>query len=267
MFIAMHVGIQLLACVGIFFVFGFILSKIQTTINNQYRRVFGWKGILWTAWIGTPIHELSHAIVAWLFHHTIHHISLFSPNEETGGLGHVDHSFQRFSVWQRMGNFFIGAAPMITGPIVLTTLLYMLMPHAKEIFFPLASTVPTISSIAEGFVGSLNILFSSVEFDRWQFWLFLYLSFCVSCHMAPSKADLKGMLGGFVSVVGLLIIANITAHFLGILLSSYLPMVYRYLHIFTSLYLYATLLSVIHLICTSTVFSLFGRGLYVAGKN
>jgi hypothetical protein len=138
--IGTHVSIQLLAFVGIFFVFGYILSKIQTTINHQYHRTLGWKGILWTAWIGTPIHESAHAILAWLFHHKIHHVSFFSPNEDTGGLGHVDHSFERFSLWQRIGNFFIGAAPMIAGPIILTVLLYLFIPHAKEIFTPIPTT-------------------------------------------------------------------------------------------------------------------------------
>lgn len=251
-----HVGIQLLACVGIFFVFGFVLSKLQTIINNQYHRTFGWKGILWTAWIGTPIHELSHVLMAWLFHHKILHISLFRPNEETGGLGHVDHSFEKYSLWQRIGNFFIGAAPMIAGPVVLIVILYLLIPNAANIFRPLTGTIPNIISIGEGFYASLVLLFTPAHLHLWQFWLFLYLSFCVSCHMAPSKADLKGMFGGFAWVVVILIALNGFAVVLDIPLNTYLPGIYRYLHIFTSFFLYATLLSVIHLIlatCISTL--------------
>lgn len=254
-----HVGIQLLACVGIFFVFGFILSKMQTAINNQYHRAFGWKGILWTAWIGTPIHELSHALMAWLFHHKILSISLFSPNEETGGLGHVDHSFEKFSILQRMGNFFIGAAPMIAGPVVLTAILYALIPHASDIFKPLTGTIPDIISVGKGFLTSLTLLFTYEHLGMWQFWLFLYLSFCVSCHMAPSNADLKGMFGGFAWVVAILVALNGFAVVLDIPLNIYLPAIYRYLHIFTSFFLYATLLSIIHLIMTASLFSLFGR--------
>lgn len=255
-----HVGIQLLACVGIFFVFGFILSKIQSVINTQYQRAFGWKGILWTAWIGTPVHELSHALIAWLFHHKIHHISLFQPNEETGGLGHVEHSYEKYSLWQQIGNFFIGAAPMIAGPIVLTALLYTFIPHARETFLPLTETTPDIRSIGMGFFASVTSLFTFVNLHVWQFWVFLYLSFCVSCHMAPSSADLRGMYRGFAWVIILLILVNTGAVLVDVSLNSYLPTVYRYLHIFTSLFLYATLLSIIHLMIVTTFFSLFRRG-------
>lgn len=255
-----NTGIQLLACVGIFFVFGFILSKIQMVINAQYHRVFGWKGILWTAWIGTPVHELSHAILAWLFHHRIHHISLFQPNEETGGLGHVEHSFEKFSIWQRIGNFFIGAAPMIAGPIVLTALLYIFIPDAQTIFTPLTQYSPNPVAIAKDFFNTLSALFSYTHLSMWQFWVFLYISFCVSCHMAPSPADLKGMLGGFISVIGLLVVFNTVAVLTDVSLTVYLPMLYRYLHIFTSLFLYATLLSLVHLMLVTTLFSLFRRG-------
>ncbi len=254
-----HVGIQLLACVGIFFVFGFILSKIQIYINSQYQRTFGWKGILWTAWIGTPIHELSHALLAWLFHHKIHSISIFRPNEETGGLGHVDHSYEKFSLWQRIGNFFIGAAPMIAGPIVLTALLYLFVPHARDIFLPLTETTASVLSIGKGFLTSLVILFSFDNLHDWQFWLFLYLSFCVSCHMAPSSADLRGMFGGFFWVILLLLLVNTGAVLADISLNAYLPGIYTYLHLFVSLFLYATLLSLIHLLLVTILFSLFRR--------
>ncbi len=48
-------GIQLLGVLGIFFAFGFVLSKIQHLTQRIYLRSTGWKGILWTAWIGTPV--------------------------------------------------------------------------------------------------------------------------------------------------------------------------------------------------------------------
>ena len=62
---------QLIGVFGIFFVFGFVLSRLQRWTSSNYYRSVGWKGILWTAWLGTPIHELSHVFFAWLFRHRI----------------------------------------------------------------------------------------------------------------------------------------------------------------------------------------------------
>lgn len=253
------VGIQILASVGIFFVFGFLLSNIQRITQNHYLRVVGWKGILWTAWIGTPAHELSHVVFAWIFLHRIDHISLFAPNEETGGLGSVAHSYEKWSLYQRIGNFFIGAAPMLIGPILLTALLYALIPNPQEIFLPFTNAELTMTSLFTEFWSSITALFTPDNLRDWKFFLFLYLSFCIVSHLAPSPADLKNMMSGFIWVVLLLILGNGLAYLLDINLTAYLEGTYRYLHIFTSLFLYATLLSFIHLMFASTIFSLIRR--------
>src|SRR3989338_10199174 len=116
--------IQLLAALGIFFAFGFILAKLQEKTQNNYYQTVGLKGILWTAWFGTPIHELGHVFFAKLFHHKITQISLFKPNPETGNLGHVSHTYNKYSLYQRLGNFFVGAAPMLFGSVGLIIFLY-----------------------------------------------------------------------------------------------------------------------------------------------
>ena len=106
---------QLIGVLGIFFLFGWLLSIIQTWTQQKYHESVGWKGILWTAWLGTPIHEVGHMVFAKLFRHRIERVALFQPNEETGDLGSVGHSFAKYSLYQRIGNFFIGAAPLIFG--------------------------------------------------------------------------------------------------------------------------------------------------------
>ena len=44
--------IQLAGVFGVFFIFGFILAKLQNWTSSLYLQTVGWKGILWTAWIG-----------------------------------------------------------------------------------------------------------------------------------------------------------------------------------------------------------------------
>ena len=85
---------------------------------------FGWKSQLLTGWLGTPIHELSHAVMCLLFLHRIKDVALFRPNEKTGTLGYVHHEFNPRNLYHQIGNFFIGIAPVIGGCLVL----YLIMP-------------------------------------------------------------------------------------------------------------------------------------------
>ncbi len=184
---------------GVFFVFGFILSELQEKTHKAYYEVFGWKGILFTAWIGTPIHELGHVFFARVFRHRVDQISLFSPNYETGGLGHVNHSFNPKSIYQRIGNFFIGAAPLFFGSCVLLILAIIFFPHSARSVPSLFGTLDlsTYFSAIISFVRQSNL-------NYWQWTLFLYLSFCVVSHMAPSPQDRKNMWDGFFFLVALI---------------------------------------------------------------
>jgi hypothetical protein len=238
------VFIQLVGVLGIFFVFGFLLAKLQEATQRIYERTVGWKGILWTAWIGTPIHELGHAFFAILFRHKITRLSLFHPNEATGELGQVEHSFKKYSFWPRLGNFFIGAAPLIFGSIILVVLLYFLLPNGKQIFLPLTNNGHIITSV----LNTLRNLFNYNNLHTWQFWVFLYLSFCIASHLAPSKVDRKGMWGGLVWIVLLLILINIITLLLGINATDYILRINQYLGIFTAIFVYTLIISTIHFI-------------------
>ncbi|MBI5222017.1 MAG: hypothetical protein HY980_00780 [Candidatus Magasanikbacteria bacterium] len=253
------VAVQLIAALGIFFVFGYILAKLQERTQNNYYQTVGWKGILWTAWLGTPIHELGHVFFAKLFHHKITRVSLFKPNAETGNLGHVDHSFNRFSLYQRIGNFFVGAAPMLFGSAVLIILLYFLVPNAKEAFRPLAVEQTTPLIILISLKTTLLKLFSIANLSSWRFWLFLYFSFCVASHLSPSKQDLKNMWRGFMWLVMILILVNLIALSFQINLTNYIISVNRYLGLIFGIFTYATAISILHLILSTIIFSPFKK--------
>lgn len=253
------VGIQIFSIFGIFFVLGFILLQLQKATNNQYARSIGWKGILFTAWFGTPIHEIGHVVFAKLFRHKVTHIALFEPNPNTGGLGHVEHQFQPYSLYQRVGNFFIGAAPMIFGSIVLVTMLYIFVPNAKEIFasiFHEKYTLPILfSSVKNFFLG----LFALENIKTSIFYAFLYLSFCIASHIAPSGQDLKNMWGGFTWMIVLLIIVNAVPVFLGVNINEYIKSSYAVMTILIAIFLYAIFISLLHLFLVSLIAQIFRR--------
>ncbi len=247
------VSIQIISILGIFFVLGFIHARIQYRIHKTYQQTLGWKGILWTAWIGTPVHELGHAFFAKLFRHKIHKINLFRPDKASGNLGHVEHSFNPRSIYQRMGNFFIGAAPMIWGSIVLITLLYLFIPDAKNIFVSLTEQSNTLSSFFHNIISFLSHLFTIENFSHWQFWIFLYLSFAISSHMAPSKADRKGMWSGLILIIFFIILINAITLYFGTDITHYIIKLTQYLNIFIALFIYALLLSIIHAILSFVI--------------
>ncbi|ALB28125.1 membrane protein [Companilactobacillus heilongjiangensis] len=82
------------------------LSKIILVDNlgNNSQLVVGGLGVI--------IHELGHAIFAYLFGHKVTHVQLLNLNyRQSGALGSVDHRWNDRNVYQILGNFFIGLAP------------------------------------------------------------------------------------------------------------------------------------------------------------
>lgn len=257
--LAAAVATQLVGVLGIFFLFGFLLSKIQTITHRRYHESVGWKGILWTAWLGTPVHEVGHLILAKLFRHRIERFALFEPDKETGNLGYVDHSFAKYGLYQRIGNFFIGAAPLIFGSTFLVLLLYFLAPNGKEVFAPLSQTHSTIAEAGLALNATLKSLFSLDNLSTWNFWLFLYVSFCIVSHMAPSKKDRAGMWNGLAWIALILCIVNGVALLLHHDLTAYILRVNQYLGIFVGMYVYALILAILHFILATIVLAPFRK--------
>lgn len=250
--------VELVGIFGIFFVLGYILSFLTRAIQHTYLRSVGWKGILWTAWLGTPIHEFSHLIVAKLFRHQIVRVSLFAPNKETGVLGCVDHSYNPKSLWQRIGNFFIGAAPLIGGSLTLGGLLYFFVPSGKEIFTALPST-SSVDMLLVSIQKTLRALWNPAYLNTWKFWIFLYVSFCIASHLAPSSKDQESMWHGFFWLVMAVIVVNAIALLFHVDLTRYVGSVTRYMGMLTAFFMYAIFLSVIHLLVSRILFWIFQK--------
>lgn len=253
------IAVQFIGVFGIFFLLGFILSKIEQLTHKQYLSSVGWKGIFITAWLGSPIHEIGHIFFAKIFRHRITEISLFRPNKETGGLGHVSHTYNSYSMYQRLGNFFIGSAPMIFGSIILVALLHYLVPNSKEVFSVLNTSSVSISSSIESIFSSILILFEPSNLSSGVFWLFIYLSFCISAHLAPSRQDLINMKDGIVMLAFILVMVNTVAMLLGSDITAHILNIGKYLHIFVVVFIYALTISLLHLIFATILLLPFRR--------
>ncbi|MDP4160202.1 MAG: hypothetical protein Q8911_10650 [Bacillota bacterium] len=249
--------LELISLVGPLLVIGLILGIMERRANGYFYAAFGYKGILATAWLGTPIHELGHALMCLVFGHKITDIKLLMINRTDGALGYVSHSYNRRSIYQTVGNFFIGIAPIISGIGVLFLCLHFLLPNSFNVFEIYLQTSlmsnPYKLTFIKGFGDTSFVLIQSLFTLRNllnpNFWIFLLIAICISSHMALSWADIKGAAHGLVTLYLVIFILTIMGNSIGVNMYRYISQVNRY-------NAYILTLSVLALIC-----SLFSLGL------
>jgi len=227
---------EMISLVGLLMVIGLILGLLESRANSYFFATFGYKGILATAWIGTPIHEMGHALMCLIFGHKIMDMRLLMINRADGTLGYVNHSYNPRSVYQTVGNFFIGIAPIFSGIGALFLSLYYLLPSSFKVFeVYLQKGVLTKSfdlTFVKEFTGASLVLIRSIFtlsnlFDP-HFWIFLLIAIGVSSHMALSSADIKGATHGLVSLYVVLFIMAMIGNFMRVNAYSYILLVARY---------------------------------------
>lgn len=191
----------LLILLAPFVAFGLIIHWFERITQRRLAERFGWHSVLWTGWLGTPIHELSHAFMCRVFQHRIDDMALFEPDRDSGRLGYVKHSFKTGNWYQELGNFFIGIAPLLGGSLVLALLLWVFYPEAAS---------HALDSVGERVADDLlvqtwlvvaelcrNVL-TLEHLATVRFWTFIYLVLCVGSHMAPSWSDYQGASRGVI---------------------------------------------------------------------
>jgi hypothetical protein len=214
---------QLLALLLLPGLLGALLHVTERGTQAWLRRLIGWRGVVWwTGWLGTPVHELSHALVSLAFGHRIHEVKLFEPHPEDGVLGYVRYSIRERPAWLKwygtVGTFFSGVAPLFGGSLVLVLALRLLAPGAEGVFaaaerYATSLGAAQAGSPITGFVALVRAVYASVFADGLATvrpWLFLYVALAVGAHLAPSPADLKGGARGFLVLVSLLLVFDAT---------------------------------------------------------
>lgn len=275
---------QLISIFGILFIFGLVLYFLARNTRRVYMKSVGSTlDIIITGWIGTPVHEIGHAVFCLLFFHKIEKIKLFDPNPQDGSIGYVIHSYNRKSIWQRIGNFFIGVGPIIFGSVVLYAAMYYLVPNIKGIFSEIEKHGTAISSLEldnwqiayqsllDSVTITLKALSNPANFSEWEFWLFLYISMSIASHMELSPPDLKGALGGFITLVLFVFFLNLFVMVLDaaglgkifgnfwkyINLQTYMGSIARVTGIATALFIYAAIISAINFAVSWLLLSIY----------
>lgn len=209
-------GLETLYLTGAIILIGLLLGFLENQSNRNFQRSLGRNAIMVTGVIGTPIHELSHALTALLFGHRITDIKLFQRPDQDGVMGYVNHSYNSKNIYHQVGNFFIGIAPIFGGLLVIMVLMGVLIPQVLDSFMIVLSAGMTVdnlsmasfSGVFTAYLELVKLIFVWDNFQNLTFYLFLFLAICISSHISLSPADIKGAFKGLIFIFLILLILN-----------------------------------------------------------
>ncbi|MBE6684197.1 MAG: hypothetical protein E7592_00925 [Ruminococcaceae bacterium] len=217
--------IQTAFTVGIIFLFGLFIALCR----RGFCRTIGRKGpllLVITGAVGTPIHELSHALMCLVFGHRVDEIKLYRPAANDGNLGYVKHSYNKKNIYHQIGNFFIGIAPIICGSGVLLLLMRLTVPTVFDEFTSNIGLIAEFSysdiafaEIWEIFTILIRAFLAVFDFsnaDNVWWWVFLALALMISSHMELSGADIKGGVKGILILMGALLAVDAVLYFVSL---------------------------------------------------
>ena len=210
--------VQLVFTVGFIMLYGGLISLCNRCFYDACgNTAFGIVRL--TGYVGTPVHEFSHALMCILFGHRVKKISLFGDSRRSRTLGYVEHTYYRKNIYHQIGNFFIGISPILAGGAVILLLVRLLTPH---IFFGMRGETDTIRTallagfddaalwaLLRGFGVMFVNLFSPTGFLDWRWWLCMVLAFSVAIHMEISRSDILSGLRGLGVISALLLILDV----------------------------------------------------------
>ncbi len=163
-----------------------VMQLLSSSLRRSLAKILGLRGYLYLTCPGVMIHEIGHAFFCVIFRHRIVELKLFAP-EADGTLGYVRHTCNPKSLYQRIGNFFIGTGPIWFGIGVLCLFSWLLLP----------ADIWTNHS----FRAVMGNFFSAAFWGRWQSYVWLYLALTTASHITLSPPDLVGSVDGGIALL------------------------------------------------------------------
>jgi hypothetical protein len=216
--------VELLYLLGVVIGVGFLLGVLERVSNRFFIQALGPRGVLLTAWIGTPIHEIGHLLMCFIWGHKVTKVKFLQLNSPDGILGYVQHQYNRNSMYHQVGNFFIGLGPIFSGIGSLILGMYLFLPNT---YLTLTSQihqqitletldVNVLKSVGGAGIAIIESLFTLENLISPAFWIFLIIAISISSHIALSKADIEGSAKGLVMIFILLVLINIIGKILNV---------------------------------------------------
>ncbi len=191
-----NIGVILGAIIGGPLIFIYLLSVINHNTKVTIATRINIKGQLWFGFLGVIIHEASHLLMALIFHHRINSFRLLKQASYADPtLGYVNHQWDPASLYQKMGNLFIGIAPIFgcCGAILLSARL--LLPNVYN----------WLMTLTQSPLSSVPTDFPSFQWPSALIFLLLSANICIG-GFDLSTADYRNSLQGMVTTVLFLVI-------------------------------------------------------------
>lgn len=181
---------------------GLAVSLCRKLFVSMMGGGFGRGVVMTTSILGTPVHELGHALMCLLFGHKITDMALWQPRAQDGNLGFVTHAYRKRNPYHVLGNLFIGIGPIFSGLGVLTLALWLGFPQS---FSEYAATSVGMATAGEGELAIMGEGLKMIP-RMWQeltqgetasLWgkiIALLVIFSVAQHISLSPADIRGAL-------------------------------------------------------------------------
>ena len=128
-------------------------------MGRRATRVF-W---LVTGWLGTPIHELGHAITCLLFCHRIEYVRLWPTRQ---GNAMVEHSYNRRNPYAVFGNVWIALGPILAGLAVMVGILALVYPSTLELLWQSLSSPSQPNAVGSDLLARVGRLIKGMCFEQ-----------------------------------------------------------------------------------------------------
>ena len=208
---------------GAVVVCGLCVSLFRTLFVRMMGDGIGRGVVMATSILGTPVHELGHAVMCLIFGHRIEDMSLWQPSAPDGQLGYVTHAYNPRNVYHIIGNLFIGIGPIYSGLGILTLAFWLGFPDTFSAYMSTATDMAAegsdfFSLLLEGvkmLPRLLEELIHGMASPLWGRILALVIILAVAQHISLSPEDIKGSLTSIPLYLGGILILSVVCGLLG----------------------------------------------------
>lgn len=218
-------------------VIGLVLGYIKKLSCNILARGGKYKVRGLSSFIGTPIHEFGHYIMAKIFGFRVYDVQFFPTRLKNNGNGTVTLGYVKWSTTKRritnsFGMLLVGIAPFISGSLVIILLTYLMEPSIISSVKEMVLDLSTDTSFLDYFINICTILVKSLAQQNIfsiTFIIYLLLISMIAIHMTLSSADIKTSGMGLIQVTIIVILLSLVGF-----LNKYIRYILNILTLITS---------------------------------